>query len=182
MLKNETVKRWGVDPEELIRTAMANTERLLPMEMKPLDDVVAEIMEKSRHEIPEEARKYFENEMNMEVPKVCLVTNRARLNGFSAVFYRDVLKRLAERFSSDLYILPCSIHEALVLPADEKVKAGNLADIVAEVNRECVVPEEYLSDSVYYYDYMQDDFRIVATTRATKTGYMDPDRIENSVG
>lgn len=58
---------------------------------------------------------------------------------------------LAERLGNDLYILPSSIHEVLLLPVSMGTPE-ELAGIVKEVNRTLVLPEERLSDSVYRYD------------------------------
>ena len=67
------------------------------------------------------------------------------------MLFSEEFSGLAAELGSDLYILPSSVHEILLLPAD----AGNpegLAEIVKEVNLTQVAPEERLSDSVYLYE------------------------------
>ena len=66
---------------------------------------------------------------------------------------------LAQELGSDLYILPSSIHEILLLPVSAG-KPEELAEIVKEVNRTQVQPEERLSDSVYLYDRKSGEIRI----------------------
>lgn len=51
---------------------------------------------------------------------------------------------------SDLYILPSSIHEIIVLPVDFRDDVTGLKDMVNTVNQTQVLPEEFLSDSVYF--------------------------------
>ena len=64
------------------------------------------------------------------------------------------------------YVLPSSIHEVLLAPAnsddpdDLTGTVKNLKDIVQTVNRTEVAPEEKLSDSVYYYDAKNKTFEI----------------------
>ena len=54
----------------------------------------------------------------------------------------------------DFYILPSSIHEVLLLPADYKdsEKTEEMRDMVCEVNDTQLKLEERLSYNVYYYE------------------------------
>ena len=49
--------------------------------------------------------------------------------------------------------MPSSIHEVLLLPEKEEMNVAFLAETVREVNRMAVAKIEYLSDSVYRYDF-----------------------------
>ena len=60
-------------------------------------------------------------------------------------------KELADKFDSDIYILPSSIHETLLIPADGEKDAEELKDMVRTINATEVSPEEVLSDNVYVY-------------------------------
>ncbi len=53
---------------------------------------------------------------------------------------------------SDLFILPSSIHEVLLLPDTGNEDSGELKKMVSEVNRSYVAAEEVLSDTLYRYD------------------------------
>ena len=50
----------------------------------------------------------------------------------------------------DLYVLPSSVHEVIVVPASLSA-AGDLGEMVRSVNKEVVSEIEYLSDHPYYY-------------------------------
>ena len=56
---------------------------------------------------------------------------------------------------SDLYILPSSIHELIILKADDM--GYGYREIVQEINRDksLVSDKDYLSDNVYYYDRLE---------------------------
>ena len=71
----------------------------------------------------------------------------------SAIFREDLLNRFAEEQGRNLFILPCSVHELLLLKQEEGVDVQNLKEIVREVNDESgdIKQEEKLSDSIYYY-------------------------------
>lgn len=62
----------------------------------------------------------------------------------------ETFQGLAEKYGTDLYILPSSIHELIAVPAYGE-ESDNLAGIVKEVNRSAVLPEDKLSDTVYRY-------------------------------
>ena len=80
-----------------------------------------------------------------------VLTNNTRLNGAACIFYEDVLKKFADTLQTDLYILPSSIHEVILLPKLARYDAMNLEDMVREVNTDGVSREEVLSDKVYIY-------------------------------
>lgn len=73
--------------------------------------------------------------------------------GATTVFYPGVLKELAEKHGTSLFLLPSSIHEFIVLEDDGIYDAKELKDMVQEVNSSAVLPEDVLSDNVYYYGY-----------------------------
>ena len=45
-----------------------------------------------------------------------VLTNKSRINGAAGIMYEGVLKKLADKLESDMYILPSSIHEVIILP------------------------------------------------------------------
>ena len=69
------------------------------------------------------------------------------------MLYEENLHQLAERLGDNLYIMPSSIHEVLAIPAEtEKNDLDYLKDMVYTANMDTVLPEERLSNNVYYYD------------------------------
>ena len=58
---------------------------------------------------------------------------------------------IAGRLKSDYYVLPSSIHECLILPA-EGFSGSQLRSMVREINETRLPPQEVLSDQVYFYD------------------------------
>lgn len=67
------------------------------------------------------------------------------------MLYSEKLGRLAERFGCDLLILPSSIHEVLLIPDDHVKDYDFYRQMVEEVNRTQVEPEEVLSYRLYRY-------------------------------
>ena len=62
-----------------------------------------------------------------------------------------LLHDFARRIGSDFYILPSSVHEVLLIPADNQISMSTLSSMVRDVNSSQLAREEILSDHVYYY-------------------------------
>lgn len=60
------------------------------------------------------------------------------------------LENLAAQIEDDLCIAPSSIHEVLIFPLS-LVQPARIIEIVRDVNRTVVLPQEQLSDSAYIY-------------------------------
>ncbi|MBO4407985.1 MAG: hypothetical protein J5786_01770 [Clostridiales bacterium] len=66
--------------------------------------------------------------------------------------YPEIFERLSEELDSDLYIMPSSIRDLIVLPSDDFYDKRALNEMVIRVNREDVSAEDKLSDSLYSYN------------------------------
>ena len=90
-----------------------------------------------------------------------VLTNTEKSFGASAVLFPAVLKAVREHLQSDYYVLPSSIHECIIIPADENLNPAALHEMVKEINEEHVAPEELLGDSVYFYSQKKQRLEIV---------------------
>ena len=79
-----------------------------------------------------------------------------KMNGAACMFYPGVLEDFGKKLGRDFYLLPSSVHEVILVPADETVSKEALWEIVTDINRTQVAEEEILADSVYYYDRKKD--------------------------
>ncbi len=67
------------------------------------------------------------------------------------MLYPGLLESISEKLDHDLFLLPSSIHEMILLPAANRSYSKELADMVAQINRTELAADEVLSDQVYYY-------------------------------
>jgi hypothetical protein len=51
----------------------------------------------------------------------------------------------------DLYIIPSSVHETLIIPSRLDLDVSQFRKVIMEVNATAVSEEEYLSDHAYLY-------------------------------
>lgn len=68
--------------------------------------------------------------------------------------YEDILKNLADRYGWNLFLLPISIHEAMILFDRGQYVQEELLKIIQISNQTVVSENNFLSDNVYYYDRM----------------------------
>lgn len=137
----EDMDRWGYDLQTLYEHARSNMRQMFEPRMVRLEDMLKERMEELEEDIPEVENPLY------------VLTNDIGMNGASFMLYEDLLENFANEQNSSFYILPSSIHEVLLLPEKESVDVDFLAQTVCDVNRLAVAKIEYLSDSVYRYDF-----------------------------
>lgn len=82
-----------------------------------------------------------------------LVTNMERVNGAGVLACKESVADIAKELEQDLYILPSSIHEVIIVPTQTTTREGleEMTNMVKEVNETQVAPEERLSNHAYAY-------------------------------
>lgn len=71
--------------------------------------------------------------------------------GADVLLMPEILQNYAEHTGENLFILPCSIYEVIVIPENGWGNVTELQMMVREINQTQVAREERLSDFVYYY-------------------------------
>lgn len=148
IVTNKAADIMGVSEQELFELAAENTQRLYPVEICSLNDMMKEMI--VTEGVPEEAV----DEMLYDMPDnagMYVISNSRHVNGAVSMLYIDKLDELAEKVGDDLYILPSSIHEVLAVSTNMG-DPEMLAEMVYEVNSNCVALEDRLSNQVYHYD------------------------------
>ena len=149
-VRNELMDTWGITVDELYDIALYNTERKCKGVVKSMSAIMTEILADRMDE--EAASEFYDLYIGENDIPMYVVTNEDKLNGAITVFYTGLLKKVAERLDSNLYILPSSIHEAILVPVSVDMPVDYLRSMVVEVNSSEVADNEILSDSVYLYD------------------------------
>lgn len=151
MIHNAHLKIWKVTTEELYQNALQNTPKLQQYDIKNMRDVLCELRRLEELEgKPLIDKEEYLSELQEAAPMYVL-SNRTRVQGASCILYPDILRDFAAAVKSDFYILPSSIHEVILLPAQGDEDEEALKRMVCEVNETQVEREEVLSDSVYFF-------------------------------
>lgn len=81
----------------------------------------------------------------MEAPFKVVITESKMFGAIAAIIME---KELSEMYPCGYTVIPSSIHEMLVLPVGD-VSMKDLANMIVEVNKTFLMPEEILSDKAY---------------------------------
>lgn len=143
LIHNHHLPYWGITRDDLYALAMKNTPQLMHYELRNMTEVL--------HGLFPEEKSFAEDGNADAVCPMYVLSNRQKLYGSSCILYHNLLAGFARRLGCDLYILPSSVHEVLLIPADDRVAAMELSAMVRDVNSSQLSREEILSDHVYYF-------------------------------
>lgn len=146
-IRNNMLELWDVNTDTLYELARGNTQRLFRGTVQSMANVMMDILSKQMDE--EYAEEFYDMMVDADdlIPMyVC--TNTMKLNGAVVILYRGLLQEFADRVDGDVFILPSSIHETLLIPVNADMDVEYLKDMVRTVNRTEVAPDEILSNSV----------------------------------
>lgn len=136
----------SVTREELGRKAMATLSGMEPVVMGMADIIYDSIPEPIRPD-----REEFEEDF--PDTGMLVVTNNRRLNGAAEMLNTELLDFLAAEAGCDLYILPSSVHELIIMKEENVPDPENLREMVRDgnANPDVIRPEDILTNSVYRY-------------------------------
>ncbi len=147
-VRNEHIAEWGITEEVLWPLARANCGEMLLPKLVTLKQMMEELQL-----LDDSDEQYDLVELTKcDAPDMFVLTNQDNFFGASCILYNGINDLFTASFSSNFYVLPSSIHECILLPDSGQLSPNDLKTMVREVNREFVLPEEILSDQVYYYD------------------------------
>lgn len=89
-----------------------------------------------------------------------ILTNRKKQYGAAGILNTDLLARFADMVKSNLFLLPSSIHEVIVVPDNGGVTLEEYTEMVRDVNATMLRKEERLADHPYYYDWGKGEVRV----------------------
>lgn len=145
LINNAHLELWGKTMEDIDRLAKENSPRILKPELKSMAQTLMEII---RHEKkkPEDIDEDVLSDCGMYV-----LSNEKKQFGASAILYDNVIKDFSESLNSDLYTLPSSVHEVIMIPSILVDSVDKLNEMICEVNATQVPLIDILSNHSYYY-------------------------------
>lgn len=154
-IRNSYMEMWGVTEGDLWAAASKNTPVQKPGRIESMGDMLEELS------VGQGNRDcgLRSSTGNSPVPML-VITNAERAYGAAVIMYSGMLKQAADKTESDVFILPSSLHEVIAVPVTEEREITELKEMVMEVNRNVLQPEEVLSDNVYIYRREQDRLEI----------------------
>ena len=121
---------WGKYPDKVLDQALENAPKIFPAELKSADSMLVGVKNVDMY----------------------ILTNQMAVNGAAAMLYEGQLDHAVEMFGGkDICILPSSIHEVIIIPADPE-KIPYLSNLVRTINHDIVDKWDVLTNSVYGYN------------------------------
>lgn len=133
-ITNQIMEEWGVTVDEIDAAARQN--------IRPEMMTMAEMLSSLGFPMP------------MDQAEMYVITNESKMFGASSILSPKII----DRFERDMYIIPSSVHELIAVPAGD-LMAMELGNMIKEVNRTEVLPEEILGDEPYFFEYETKEIR-----------------------
>lgn len=138
---------WEISEEELFETAESNAIFCIKSMKETIEEI---IQDKSGVEV------------NLgERSMLYVISTPKRYRGAAGIFRTELLEKHAVEIDDNFYILPSSMHEVILVKEQDAPSVEVLKDMVQDVNETQVMVEEYLADSIYYYERKIKEVKIV---------------------
>lgn len=129
--------------DEVLNQAVSNTEKL-DFKCRTMREMICGMLGEESEMVDDIFPVKRENPM-------FVVTLPNGVDGASVLACKESLVRIADRVGEDVYILPSSIHEIILIPKSIDLELEDLQEMVRDVNRNEVAAGEILSDNVYQF-------------------------------
>ncbi len=171
LLHNKQAESLGYTEEELFKVAFDNLQTNRKAVVMSMMDVLMGI------DTPID----LSADLGLDEASLCpmyVVSNESRTHGNAYLVDERTMGNIAEKLDDDLYLIPSSIHEIIVVPknAIPDMTVDQLREMVGSVNSTTVSPEEQLSDTCYVF--LKNEGRILEADEFKK--YMAEKDSENA--
>lgn len=170
VIHNSHLDMWDISVEDIAKAAFKNTPKMLKAELRNMNEIIREMfIDDIQHQqiegkipldisIEDETNSIIDTlDNNSNHVEMYVLTNCNKTYGASCMFYKNILKDFAKSKNSNIYILPSSVHEVILVPAVDGMMKNELSLMVQDVNKEEVEESEILSNHVYIYDKDSDE-------------------------
>ncbi len=135
-IDNEMQAQWCVSTQTLYEDSLINAWRIQPASIARLEDSIG---------VP-----FAIGGPNS--PRIYVLTNENGLFGAASLLYPGLMRTLSMVLKSNFYIIPCSVHEVMLMYEEDMGDLRHARDIVTTINMTSVDQDEVLSDALYHYD------------------------------
>lgn len=138
VIHQDLFNRWGIDTDTFYWDVMNNMENNYKYDFVPISQLLKNMINKDDDCIEACSEMY-------------VLCPSERVYGAALIAVSKVMAQIADKMDSDYYIIPSSIHELIMVSADDRNNEEYLNNMINEVNESVVSEEDYLSNHSYYY-------------------------------
>ena len=128
----EHMETWGISNARLFADALKSAPNVAPAIHKSMFSMLYDMMDTAEGIAPEEM-----------LEPMSILTNKESVMGAAAILYTKVKK--------NIYMVPSSIHEVILIDGDV-IDPASLNEIIEDVNRTVLEPQDYLSNHAYKFN------------------------------
>lgn len=144
LIRKEHLVLWQQCEEDVYAIALQNTRQENISFVSITNSISGMLSEEERELLLDDEL------MAMESP-LFVLTNEAKLFGAVCMLIPEIMDQIVDEKGGDLYLLPSSIHEILILKTSELNDPPRLQHMVQDINEMQVPMEQRLSNHVYRY-------------------------------
>lgn len=151
-ISNKLFNNFGITIEDLFKSALTNTMTYFNTSIRNMNEVITSMIAFDNIDNEEYAELFDSTAPEEGRGSMYVLSNNIGVYGATTMLYPDIIKEIADTMEADIYILPSSLHEViLVLDYGLNYNENKLKEMVHDINRTIVNEDEVLSDSVYKY-------------------------------
>lgn len=167
LIHNSHIKSWGIEEEVLKNQAYRNTANKFKPVIMPMEEIITDmILNDMKNFTINETTEFNYEEIESDIVgrvkeevyqmkgnkmiDMYVLTNEEKINGAVCMLFTNIIRNFSDEHKSDVYIIPSSIHELILIP-NTLGNVDELNEIINQVNAEEVDPTEVLSDHAYIY-------------------------------
>ena len=140
MIRNSHLEMWEVDSERVMDDAIGNTLEKERPSIKNMIELIRQLNPAFPAAVPEDDEC---------CPMYVMTTEGG--NGAVSMLYEEDIARFCESIDSDIYIIPSSINELILVPDYDIIPLAAINEMIKEINASEVEPVEVLSDHAYHF-------------------------------
>ena len=145
-MRKDMLDKFGLNESDVKRAAMEGSIKHCPAKLTYITDELFSMTEGA------DIENLLEGDKVDLSRGILVLTTEDKFAGAATMFYPGVLEKAGKLLGWDYFILPSSVHEVLLVPADGRFSAKELAMMVRSVNSAEVSRDEQLGNRVLYYD------------------------------
>lgn len=165
LITNNLANDLNLKEEELYSLAVENSERVMPAKVGSMESILREALGETGM-----SESLADQSIGGVPDYMWVISVTSGRYGFGAVMYDNYreLRKIADRVNSDLYVIPSSMHEAIVMSTADGCSLEELLEMVVTINMTEVSLEDRLSNQVYYYDRAENKLSLATNTQYSR--------------
>lgn len=146
VISHKVMQECGLTEQQLYDAAYRNTKR--NMKIYDMKEILMELLTGVK------GSEIGDSDVIDPEGKMLVITNAQKMYGAGGMLIPEALNDIAERINDDLYVIPSSLHECIIMPKGTAVPdctSKEIAEMIYEVNMSEVDLNDRLSNNVYTY-------------------------------